>query len=74
MINISSYLVYWSSSPIWCCSVAVKNKVVTGQEIKSHYNQTLTDEWLEKGCDKLIADYGLYACNVVISLMEKGGM
>ena len=53
--------------------MAVAHKVVTGLEIDSIYNQTLKDEWHQKRCDKLIADYGLYACSVVISLMEKGG-
>ena len=37
------------------------------------YNQTLRDEWHQNGCDELIANYGIYACNVVVSLMEKGG-
>ena len=66
-------IVFWSSSPLWCCSIAVENKVITGQDMDNVYNQTLRDEWHQNGCDELIANYGIYACNVVVSLMEKGG-
>ena len=61
-------IVYWSDSPGWCCSVALKNNMFLSSDhnldaLKKKSN--VYKEWIEKKCSNLVINYGAYACRII---------
>ena len=76
-VSILHFEVYWSSSAGWCCSTALEHYKHSGTGfpciVEVLYGQIclneedLVDKWKNKNCDALVQNYGLAACQILVT-------